>query len=226
MLEKILPFEENLFYLINGSHTAFLDSMMWTFSGKIIWAPLALFVIYTIINKTSWKIWLPILLFIILFFVLSDQFASSICKPYFSRFRPSHYPEIKDNVRTLHGYLGGKYGFISSHASNSFGFAALTAFLFRNRFYTITIFLWAFIVAYSRVYLGVHFISDVVAGGIAGFTIGVLCYLLFRFYIQKSREFNEPLYSKKQATPVFYVAAGYMILVALFSEQLVLLGLK
>jgi len=226
MLEKILPIEDDLFFLINGSHTSFLDSMMWIFSGKIIWAPLALFIIFTIIYKMNWKIWTPILLAIVVFFVLSDQFASSICKPYFSRLRPSHYPGIEDNVRTLYGYLGGKYGFISSHASNSFGFAALTAFLFKNRFYSITIFLWAFIVAYSRVYLGVHFVSDVVAGGIAGFTIGLLCYLLFRLYIQKSREFSEPIYSKKQTMPVFYVAAIYMVLVALFSQQLVLLDLS
>nr|WP_317174084.1 phosphatase PAP2 family protein [Dysgonomonas sp. GY617] len=80
-----------------------------------------------------------------LLFVFCDQFSSYICKPLFSRLRSTHHPDFMNDVRTLYGYVGGKYGFISGHATNSFGFATLTSLLFRNKIYRCVISLWAFI---------------------------------------------------------------------------------
>ncbi|WP_080904269.1 phosphatase PAP2 family protein [Parabacteroides sp. Marseille-P3160] len=179
MLEKILPYEENLFFLINGSHSCFFDCAMWLFSGAIVWIPIVIFLIVNLFYKKSWREWLPVLIAITLMFVLCDQFSSAVCKPYFSRFRPTHYPGIEEHVRTLYGYVGGKYGFISGHATNSFGFATLTALLLRKKLYNYTIFLWALVVSYSRIYLGVHFVSDIVAGAISGITIGFVVYCLY-----------------------------------------------
>lgn len=140
MLEKILPYEENLFFLINSSHNSFFDHAMWVSSNTKTWIPLALFLIISIIYNRDWKQWLPVLTSIILVFVFCDQFSSGLIKPFFARPRPTHYPGIMEHVRTLHGYCGGKYGFISGHATNAFGFAMLTALFFRNRLYTVIIF--------------------------------------------------------------------------------------
>jgi undecaprenyl-diphosphatase len=76
-------------------------------------------------------------------------------------------------------YRGGLYGFISGHAANAFGFAVFAALLFKNRLFTWTILLFAFINGYSRIYLGVHFISDVVAGALVGALIGGSVYCLY-----------------------------------------------
>lgn len=222
MLEQIIPYEENLFFLINGNHSYFMDCVMWLFSGSIIWIPAALFLLIAMYKK-QWKEWIPVLVAIILLFVCCDQFSSSICKPLFARLRPTHYPGIEESVRTLYGYTGGKYGFISGHATNAFGFATLTALLFRNRYYTVVIYLWALTMAYSRVYLGVHFVSDVVAGAIAGSAIGFGVFCLYRYF---SRVFNteykcKRTYSTNRINIITLTLAFYILSIVLFSELLI-----
>ena len=182
MLENILPYEEYLLYLINHTHIYFLDCFMWLVSKTQVWIPLFILLLFLLIYKKSYKDWLPILIVIALVFLFCDQFSSGICKPYFSRLRPTHHPDFMNEVRVLHGYRGGKHGFISGHAANAFGFATITALLFRNKMYAFAIYGFAFMIAYSRVYLGVHFISDILAGSISGIIIGVIMYLIYRLY--------------------------------------------
>lgn len=223
MLEKIVPYEESLFFFINGSYSYFTDCVMWLFSGGIIWIPIAVFLLTVIILKKEWQVWLPILLAIVVLFFCCDQFSSAICKPFFARLRPTHYPGIEESVRTLYGYTGGKYGFISGHATNSFGFATFTALLFRNRYYSTIIYIWAAILSYSRIYLGVHFVSDVVGGAIAGSTIGILVYFLFRFSQRGNQWYNTSgqLYSTQRVKLIVVVLTFYILSVLLFSELLI-----
>ncbi|MFV0469412.1 MAG: phosphatase PAP2 family protein [Dysgonomonas sp.] len=223
MLERILPYEENLFFLINRSHSYFMDCAMWLFSGGVIWIPPAVFLIISIVYKKEWRIWLPILITIIILFVCCDQFSSAVCKPYFARPRPTHYPGIEESVRTLCGYTGGKYGFISGHATNSFGFATLSALLFRNKYYSIVIYVWAIILSYSRIYLGVHFVSDIVAGAVAGSVIGLLVYNLLHAYMVKNKHgqnYAHP-YSKQRTRVTTLVLACYIVSVVAFGEPLI-----
>lgn len=223
MLKDILPYEKDLFFLINGSHSYFTDCTMWLLSTSIIWIPLAIFLTGSIVYKKSWKIWLPILITISILFLFCDQFSSAVCKPYFARLRPTHYPGIAEHVRTLYGYVGGQYGFISGHATNSLGFATLTALLFRNKLYSIAIYIWALLISYSRIYLGVHFVSDVVVGALAGISIGFLTYKAYRLYLQKygQQQSEQNIYSKQQTTIVAYVLITYTVTVSLFGEQLI-----
>jgi undecaprenyl-diphosphatase len=180
MLEQILAYEREAFFLLNGSESPFLDRLMWLYSGKIVWVPLVVLILFILVYKKNWRESVLILLAIVLVITLCDQFASHLCKPFFSRFRPTHHPDFMDQVKTVFGYRGGRYGFISSHAANGFGFAMFISLLFRYRFFTGAVFLWALCSAYSRVYLGVHFISDVVCGGMAGVLIG---YGGYRVYV-------------------------------------------
>ncbi len=225
MLEKILPYEKELFFLINGSHTDFTDSIMWLYSGGVIWVPMAILTLFLLVYRQRWREWLPVLIAIAIMFVLCDQFASTVCKPYFARLRPTHYPGIEEYVRTLYGYAGGRYGFISGHATNAFGFASLTAILFRNRYYSIIIYVWAFIMAYSRVYLGVHFVSDVVAGAIAGILIGYLVHGLYLLYQKKEKEVitGQGFNFKLRANILAITIICYIPLFSVFSTQLILL---
>lgn len=224
MLEKILPYEKSLFFLINSSHSYFMDCAMWLFSGSVVWVLPSVFLIVAIIYKKNWRVWLPILIAITLLFVCADQFSSTICKPYFSRLRPTHYPGIEASVRILAGYSGGKYGFISGHATNSFGFATLTALLFRNKYYSIVIFLWALTFSYSRIYLGVHFVSDIAAGAVVGTIIGLLIYNLYRFCLGKANwnlSAEQATYSMPRTKLIATVLACYMLTVVLSGELLI-----
>lgn len=225
MLEWILSFEKDLFFVINGSHTYFTDCVMWLFSGSIIWVPIIIFLIFSLVYKKKWEEWLPLLIAIILLFVFCDQFSSNLIKPLFARSRPTHYPGIMEHVRTLYGYVGGQYGFISGHATNAFGFVSFTALIFRNRVYSVSIFIWALIMAYSRVYLGVHFISDVVFGAISGILIGYMIFKLYAITMKKISQIKGTnllaAYSGHQATIISVIFLSYIILFSFFSEYLI-----
>lgn len=224
MTDKLIPGEEKLFSLINGSHTYFLDSVMWSFSSIKIWLPIGMLIILGIVYKKSWKQWIPVLLAITLLFVLCDQFSSHLIKLLVARPRPTHYPGIMEHVRTLFGYTGGKYGFISGHATNSFGFAIFSSLLFKNKFYTSVVFLWAFIVAYSRIYLGVHFVSDILGGMISGLLIGYLVYSAYRYTSEKIAVKNDSytitVFSQKQTRLLTILILLYLILLTIFSTSI------
>ena len=193
-LEQVLLWEKDIFLMINGSDSPLLDSIMWLFSGAIMWIPIGVFFLFCIAYRKNYSEWLPVLLAIGLVVLFCDQFSSTLCKPYFERFRPTHHPLFMDQVDTLFGYRGGKYSFISGHATNFFGFAMLTSCIFKNKIYSIVIFIWAALVAYSRVYLGVHFTSDIIAGAISGMIIGYLTYRLYAVAVKHC--------SKRIAKPV------------------------
>lgn len=224
MVEKILVYERDLFFMLNGSDSPFLDRFMWLYSGKAVWLPLAAFILIVLLYKKKWRESILILLAIVLVITFCDQFASHVCKPIFTRFRPTHHPDFMDQVKTVFDYRGGKYGFISSHAANAFGFATFMSLLFRYRLFTWTIFLWAALTAYTRVYLGVHFISDIVPGAIAGVFFGWLVYWLYikaRAFVPGTRGEASALYSDKEKRIIVYAIFIAVLLIAVFNVPLV-----
>lgn len=223
MVEKILAYERDLFFMLNGSDSPFLDRFMWLFSGKAVWLPLAAFILIILLYKKKWKESILILLGIVLVVTLCDQFASHVCKPIFTRFRPTHHPDFMDQVKTVFDYRGGRYGFISSHAANAFGFATYMSLLFRYRLFTWTIFLWAALTAYTRVYLGVHFISDIVPGAIAGVFFGWLVYWLYvkvHPVVTGSDGKVSAIYSDSRKRIIVYAIFITTLLIAIFNVPL------
>ena len=224
MVEKILVYERDLFFMLNGSDSPFLDRFMWLYSGKAVWLPLAFFILVVLLYKKKWRESILILLAIVLVITFCDQFASHVCKPIFTRFRPTHHPDFMDQVTTVFDYRGGRYGFISSHAANAFGFATFMSLLFRYRLFTWTIFLWAALTAYTRVYLGVHFISDIVPGAIAGVFFGWLVYWLYvkvRPVVTGTSSNACELYSTGQKRLIVYAIFIAVLIIAVFNVQLV-----
>jgi undecaprenyl-diphosphatase len=202
MLEQILEYERSVFFMLNGSDSPFLDRFMWLYTGKVVWLPLAAFILIILIYKKNWCESILVLLAIALVITFCDQFSSHLIKPYFERFRPTYHPEFMEDVRIVFGYRGGSYGFISSHAANAFGFAIFMSLLFRYHIFTIVIFLWAFLTAYTRIYLGVHFISDIVPGVLVGLFFGWIVYNIYVYvrkrFIGDVEEKPHLLYSKRQ----------------------------
>lgn len=225
MLEELLHYERDAFFFLNGSDSVYLDHFMWLFSGKTVWYPLALFILFVLCYRKNWKEILFVLLGIVLVITLCDQFASHFCKPFFARFRPTSHPDFMNEVETVFGYRSGKYGFISSHAANAFGFASFTTLLFRQKLFGFTIFAWSVVTAYTRVYLGVHFISDIVVGAISGVFFGYITYYIYVFSRKKilGPDITPPsaVYSNKEKNLISYAIYISVILMLIFNTQIV-----
>jgi len=185
MIEWLDKIDTQLFLLLNGLHSPFWDKIMWFASGKLSWLPLYILLLFFIYRKIGLKTWFALLL-IILLITLSDQSSVHFFKNVFERFRPCHDPEISHLVHLVNNKCGGKFGFVSSHASNSFALAMFIALFFKKRSYTVFIFFWAALVSYSRIYLGRHYPGDIIGGMLLGIIIGLGVYHLFTFLYLKT----------------------------------------
>lgn len=166
--------DESILFFLNGMHSAYFDAFFWCGTNMLTYIPLYLVVFWLLYKQYGSKIWLPIL-FIILTVLLTDQITNLI-KGSVQRLRPTRNPDIAPFIHTVNAYRGGQYSFPSGHACNTFGMAV---FLYRiiapkHLLLTIALFAWATIMAYSRIYLGVHFPGDILVGALLGMSIGFL----------------------------------------------------
>lgn len=181
-MEYLLELDREFFLALNGDiRRPMLDQVMMFLTETYAWIPLYLVLLFLLIRndkKNTW-IWLLAVAFTIL---LADQITSSVLKPFFERLRPSRDPSLMGQVYIVNGYRGGKFGFASSHAANTFGIATLMwMVLKRYRPWIGLLFLWTLLVGYTRIYLGVHFPGDILAGFAIGFACALVSYFMFLF---------------------------------------------
>ncbi len=169
---KIVEADQNLFFFLNSRHFDWLDQFMFWFSSDWFWLPLYAFFIYLLIKRYQRKSWLPIA-FIFAGVIMSDQI-SGVIKKSVQRPRPTHDQTLLREIHTVNSYEGGQYGFVSSHAANTFCIATmLISFLYFRTFASALIILWALLVSYSRIYLGVHFPADILGGALLGIIVAI-----------------------------------------------------
>lgn len=180
MVELVKKWDEDLFIILNSIHADWLDPLVFQMTKTITWLPLFLFLIYKIYKidpKNSWWVFGGVFLTIL----FADQLTSGWMKPFFERLRPCHDPRW-ENIIHNYGRCGGLYGFVSSHAANTFGLAVFLNLKLKGKIKGLGwLFLYSFLVSYTRIYLGVHYPWDIIIGAIIGSTIAWLVWFFIVF---------------------------------------------
>lgn len=189
----------------NGSNSVFLDGWMSALTSGFTWLALYASLFYLVVknNETMGQIMLVVGCALACV-GLADIMADVIVKPLVERWRPSNDPIFKYDVSVVEGYRGTSYGFFSAHAANTFSLALFFYMLVRSRVLSVALVLWSFVNCYTRMYLGLHYPSDIVCGLLWGSVCAIGVYY---FYLRVSRRmFGEDNYVSTQ-----YTSTGYRL---------------
>lgn len=180
LLNLFNDWDAQLLLAVNGMHNSFFDVFMYAYSGKLVWIPLYAALVYVLFRNLPWKIAGMCIVGVALTIVFADQIGASLIRPWAERLRPSNLDNpLSEYVHIVNGYRGGRYGFPSCHASNTFGLAFYLMFLIRRKGFTCFMMAWAVVTCYSRAYLGVHYPGDLLVGALLGLCGAALMYGLF-----------------------------------------------
>lgn len=185
-MDELAALDREAFLILNGLHQSWLDQPMYLLSERLIWVPLYALLIYLLYKKYQRGTWI-IIIGMIVMITLTDQITSSLIKPFFERLRPSRDPTLEGMVHIVNDYRGGLYGFASSHAANTFGMATYVFMMMRERKSLVVLFFWATLVSFTRIYLGVHYPSDILVGAIVGALCGIVTVKLTQYALEKWR---------------------------------------
>lgn len=185
MIDYLIDIDTQLLLWLNSMNAEILDPIVKQFSGKAIWIPLYAAIAAIVIKANGWKRGLIIIAAIGVAVACADMACSKLIRPLAERMRPANPDNpISALVHIVDGYRGGRYGFPSCHASNTFALAAITSLMLRYKPYTALIYAWAVLQCYSRIYLGVHYPGDILVGAILGTGIGVGIYYAVKRYAE------------------------------------------
>ena len=193
MLEQLIHIDTEILLAINGWHAPWADRLMWIISAKATWIPLYALLIGLLAwryrkpasRSMKWLQKVPVCVVLIVVIAaaigLADFIASGILKEWVARPRPTRVPELEGVLHLVNGYRSGRFGFVSSHAANTMACALLFSLIWRNKIATIGLMLWVAMNCYSRMYLGVHYPTDILGGLIVGSLVAVAAYWFCRW---------------------------------------------
>lgn len=179
-MDFLSQLDTQLFLLLNGLHADWLDVPMIAITKMWIWLPIYCFLIRETISQYG-KQWWWVALAIGIVVLCSDQISAHVCKPLFHRLRPCYNTDIQDLVHLPKGLAGGRFGFVSSHAANTFAIATFLNSILRkgHKWIGYTVFCWAGLSSYSRIYIGYHYPGDIICGAVLGILIGSMIAKIF-----------------------------------------------
>ncbi|MCD8092427.1 MAG: phosphatase PAP2 family protein [Bacteroides sp.] len=216
VLNGMIEIDTDIFLSINQMHSTFFDHFMSTYSGKWAWIPMYAAIWYVMLRNFHWKVTLLCMIGLALTITFADQVCATLIRPYVERLRPSNLNNpLSEMVHIVNGRRGGRFGFPSCHAANSFGLAFFIFFLFRKRWLTLFMMAWALLTCYSRVYLGVHYPGDLLVGTLVGLTGA---YLIYRLFVKVS--------GRKHAERVEHINAPILVGMLTIAGMLVYAGIE
>lgn len=191
-MQTLTDIDRSVLAFFNGSDSLFVDNLAVILTSGLTWIPLYLSLLYVVIkNNDTMKQIMLVVGCVILSIILSDGMADFIVKPMVERLRPSNDPFIKYTVNVVNDMRGSSYSFFSAHASNTFCVAIFFSLLVRNKVFVITMVSWSLVNCWTRMYLGLHYPSDILAGLVWGGISGSLAYYVYiKSYLHIYKDFN------------------------------------
>ncbi len=216
--QEIIDFDKYLLLSLNGSDSLFWDGCMTVYTTVSVWVPLIIMLMYVLLKNNNMKTFTILVAMFLTVFLITNTLTGVVFKPLLERFRPSLDPELMYIVDVVNGYRETSYSFMSGHAANSFGLLTFALLLIRNRTFTISIIIWGLINCYSRIYLGVHYPGDIVAGIVLGVIVGALVYKLYNYLCGRMRNIGNREWLSSNYTKSGYMLADiHLLLVALYA---------
>lgn len=183
--------DKELIILLNFDGGKWMDNFWYLLTWRFLWLPMAVVVLITLFNLCPGSFFHKSLFVLscLLMVLVLDQVSSGIIKPLVCRLRPSHDPSICGMLHYVNGYHGGQYGFVSGHATNNVGIITWLYLIYKNKLAKICFVLYAVFICYTRIYLGVHYLGDILCGSLLGFTIAYLSFKLVskRFKVSSTK---------------------------------------
>lgn len=191
MLETLQHIDQQILLFLNGFHNPFWDSFMWLFTGKWIWIPMYAAILYVLLKNLNARMAIFTVIAIALTITYADQICATVIRPLVERMRPSNPDNpLSQFIHLVNDKRGGRYGFPSCHAANSFALAFFVMLFFKQWRLTLFIMLWATVNSYSRIYIGVHYPGDLVAGILVGLSGALLIYYSYRYALRQPKITN------------------------------------
>jgi len=180
-MEQIIQIDKDAFLYLNNLGNPSWDDFWRFVSYKFTWIPFYILLFVLLIKHLGWKKAMVVLVLTLFMILISDQ-VTNIIKDSVKRLRPCFTKEFEGLIRPIGCERRGQFGFTSAHASNHFALALLIGMVLRKKIKWLiyVLLIWAAIIAYSRVYLGVHFPLDILCGGILGLIISTGFYYLYK----------------------------------------------
>lgn len=220
IIQTLINWDIQASLFINGLHCTYLDNFMMMYSGRFVWIPLYVSLLIAMLRNFPLRVNIACIIVTVILVTLADQTSSSLLRPILCRPRPANIESpIVSLVHVVDGYRGGHYGFPSSHAANCWGAAFFVFYVFRRHVLTRVFAAWALIMCWSRVYLGVHYVGDILFGTLLGFVCASIVYYVFQKSMRKTTDtFKPDLNSPKLYIPSIVCAAetALMLILAFF----------
>ena len=203
-MDTIIQMDKQLLLAINGSDSLFVDYLAKTLTTAATWIPLYVSLFYVVVkNNDNFRRIICILACAGLCVLFAGTVDDLLVKPLVARLRPTHDFQIGMLVDTVDGYRGGKYGFFSAHAANTFSIAVFFSLLMRSRLVTLLLVGWSLTNCWTRLYLGVHYPLDILCGLLWGGSVGTGIYFLYRYVDRRL------LHSENDYVSTKYTSSGY-----------------